>query len=700
MKNITFPISVIVIVLCLTGLAASKPQSDVNAKIAQLDIQTAALDDVIRIFGEPTKYVWGNQTFTKDNLPSNYIAFYPSGFSVYISGGQIRELRHTQPGYVFRGKLQVGSSLDEVLEVIGQPTETVQGQPNQFKDGVLYKDIDGKNGYCYYGRSDQGVRFFFRDYKVIALYVTRSDFGVGKGGSGTSKPASDINAKVAQLDIDTATLDDVIRIFGEPVEYKWAGQTYTKNNLPRVYITQYPNKFSVVMVAGQVDELRFESLAAGYVFRKKIRIGSSLDEVLKVVGQPTGVIEGQAMPRAAKDGVLYKDINGRKGYCHYGRADRNVRFFFLNYKVSALYITRSRSAKARGRSSKTIQPVTSVKEFDDVRWKDLSKLDLSYRKGLTATLTFNQKTVWPEATKIPPGRPLEKLLKDAMNPGLGIRRLHRQGITGKGVNVAIIDQPLYLDHPEFAGKIVAYHDVGCGSKSSMHGPAVASLLVGTNCGTAPDAKVYYVAAPSWTKDSAYQAKALDWIVEQNKTLSALEKIRVVSVSAAPSGRGSPFEKNQQMWDQACARAQAAGILVLDCTSHHGFIGPCWYDARFPENVAKCTPGFPARAGFRPSPERVLVPTCPRTTAEEYDKGDFSYQYYGRGGLSWAIPYCAGVLALGWQINPDLRPEQMRELLFKSAYRKKNGAKIINPGNFIRLVKRAKVTPRIKRKTNR
>ena len=294
----------------------------------------------------------------------------------------------------------------------------------------------------------------------------------------------------------------------------------------------------------------------------------------------------------------------------------------------------------------------------------------------------------------------EELLKKAMNPGLGIRKLHRQGITGKAVNVAIIDQPMYLDHPEFVGKVVAYHDVGCGSESSMHGPAVASLLVGTNCGTAPDANVYYVAAPSWTKDTAYQAKALDWIIGQNEALPASEKIRVVSVSAAPCGPGSPFEKNQQMWDNACARAEAAGILVLDCTSHHGFIGPCWYDARFPENAAKCIPGFPGRKGFRPSPERILVPTCPRTTAEEYDKGDFSYQYCGRGGLSWAIPYCAGVLALGWQVNPDLRPEQMRELLFKSAYRKKTGAKIINPGNFIRFVKRAKVAPKIKRKTNK
>ena len=38
---------------------------------------------------------------------------------------------------------------------------------------------------------------------------------------------------------------------------------------------------------------------------------------------------------------------------------------------------------------------------------------------------------------------------------------------------------------------------------------------------------------------------------------------------------------------------------------------------------------------------------------------------------------------------ELSPDQMRELFFKSAYEKKNGATIINPRKFIHLVKRAK-----------
>ena len=339
-------------------------------------------------------------------------------------------------------------------------------------------------------------------------------------------------------------------------------------------------------------------------------------------------------------------------------------------------------ASRQEKSKLTIEP------FDDVRSKDLSKVDLSSRKGLIATLKFNEQTVWPEQAKMPPGSDPKKILADAMNPGLGVRELHQQGITGKGVNVAIIDQPLLPDHPEYDGKIVAYHDTGCGgSKSSMHGPAVASLLVGTNCGTAPGAKVYYVAVPSWKGDTAYEAKALDWIVQQNKKLPATQKIRVVSVSAAPTNP-RVRDKNRHMWEPACARAEADGIMVLDCTRDRGIIMSCWYDARDPESVGKCNPGAPPKGQFRLDPTDICihVPASCRTTAQHDDPGLDSYIYWGRAGLSWSIPYCAGVLAMGWQIRPDLTPAQMKEMLFASAHVHKSGAKIINPRAFIEAVK--------------
>lgn len=528
-------------------------------------------------------------------------------------------------------------------------------------------------------RHRKGINRFAASCLLFLLPVVNMSFGAA---------VKNINDKVAQLDTNNAALADVVRIFGEPEKYLWGNETFTKNNLPESYIAGYPDDFSVVMSSGRVSELRFESPAAGFIFRGKIQVGSALDDVLAVVGQPRRTVTGQAIKW--EDGALYKDIDGKAGYCYYKPADQNVRFFFTDYKVGALYLTANGSA---GKDSfNTVKPITSVEQYDDVRWKDMSKLNLSGRIGLVATLTFNQDSVWPAAAKLPKGNNPAPLLKKAMNPGLGVRNLHRLGITGKGINMAIIDQAMYLDHPEFSGKIVAYHDLADGERFSMHGPAVTSLLAGTNCGTAPDARVYYAAARSGVYEVDY-VDGLDWIIEKNSTLPATEKIRVVSVSAAPGKVGTPSTDNQKKWDEACTRAEKAGILVLDCTSHHGFIGPCWYDAYNPESVAKCTPGFPGLPAAGGQPGDILVPASPRTTAEEYDKGKFGYQYCGRGGLSWAIPYCAGVLTLGWQVNPDLSAEQMRDLLFNSAYVTHSGDKIINPNKFINLVRKTIVSPK-------
>lgn len=328
-----------------------------------------------------------------------------------------------------------------------------------------------------------------------------------------------------------------------------------------------------------------------------------------------------------------------------------------------------------------------IELYQDVRFSDLRNVSVKLDKNIIKTLWFNEAIIWPNRNKAVANAILEK----GMNPGLGIRRLHAQGITGEGVNVAIIDQNMCLDHPEFAGKIAKYHDVGTGQpadKGSMHGPAVTSLLVGERIGTAPGATVYYVAAPSWTLDAQYQADALNWIIDENEKLPENAKIRVVSVSAAPSGPGSNFTKNNAAWDAAYQRATEADILVLDCTTDHGITAHCYYDLNDPDNVAKCQPGLPGVVEYSISPDRIHIPTSLRTQAEEYTQGEYSYQYAGRGGLSWSVPYLTGVLALGWQIRPDLSSSQLLDILFETAYIGDEGAKIINPPAFIEAVRNA------------
>ena len=89
------------------------------------------------------------------------------------------------------------------------------------------------------------------------------------------------------------------------------------------------------------------------------------------------------------------------------------------------------------------------------------------------------------------------------DPGLGIRALHEQGFTGKGVKMAIIDQPLG-EHQEYSSNIAEHNDVNATevgwTKASMHGAAVTSIAVGETTGVAPDASVNYYSAVNLSTD--------------------------------------------------------------------------------------------------------------------------------------------------------------------------------------------------------
>lgn len=504
---------------------------------------------------------------------------------------------------------------------------------------------------------------------------------------GILSAAEDFNQKVASLDLAKAGIKEVVQIFGQPEQFFWGKEIFTEDKLPANYIARYNNGFSVAMSNGKIAELRFEGNDTGYRFEGKLGIGYSLEKTIDILGQPERIVENQKNEFADK--VLYVDIDGQRGVCYYQLQDKHLRLFFADYRITGLYLINPAALRNEGRFQ--VEAIDTVKPYLDVRWKDLRNALKDSDKSMVRTFRYNNATLWPEFNigNMPLKNYVNELLERAKNPGLGVRKLHQEGITGKGVTVAIIDQPLYLNHPEFEGKIIEYHDVGCESeKSSMHGPSVASLLVGTYCGTAPDAKLFYAAAPSWNKDAAFQARALDWLIEKNQQLPKGQKIRVVSVSAAPSGQGSPFETNTEQWDQACRRAEAVGIMILDCTEHHGFISPAYFRMSNVELPAGCEAGSPtSKWGGHITQTKIFVPTCPRTSAEQYTEDQKEYVYWGQGGLSWAIPYCAGVLAMGWQVDPDATPEQMKELLFESAYQNKQGAMIINPLQFIRTVQK-------------
>lgn len=296
---------------------------------------------------------------------------------------------------------------------------------------------------------------------------------------------------------------------------------------------------------------------------------------------------------------------------------------------------------------------------------DLRERDLSGSGGVLFAADFDTRTQWPEAPRLPEGFDPAALLELGKDPGLGLRALHARGITGKGVGIAIIDQALLPSHSEYADRLryyQAYHSAA-GEEASMHGPAVASIALGTTVGVAPEALLYYIAddAGIWVgedfvRDLSYYAEDVDRFLALNETLPEGEKIRVLSMSV---GWMEDTPGAAQL-EAAIGRARKAGVAVV-CVNSRDPLLPWMGMGREPygdpNDRAACRPGAFWEASLYSGEYTdsdgsfLLVPMDRRTTASP--AGEEEYACFAEGGMSWAVPYVAGLYALACQAEPDI-----------------------------------------------
>lgn len=323
------------------------------------------------------------------------------------------------------------------------------------------------------------------------------------------------------------------------------------------------------------------------------------------------------------------------------------------------------------RNFPTGQPgkITPPKELN-IRSGDVSSWDFTEytAEELGDVLTFDSKTRFPAADKLPQGFNARQLLENGKNPGLGVRALHARGITGQGVSVAIIDQSLLTTHQEYANRVMWYEESPAypGHNASMHGAAVASILLGKTVGVAPQAKLFHFAAEFKERDNCFDARpitqTLQKIQKLNRQLPPKDKIRVVSIS-----RGfAPKDEGAEDFARAQKTLEDSGILVL--TTNDVFTLSRTHASANPDSTgAYQRPAYwfrPHEYALYSSFNNPLVPTDFRTTASPTGNGD--YVLYANGGLSWAVPYLAGLYALSVQVNPSVTPVQFRKAVLKTA----------------------------------
>ena len=344
----------------------------------------------------------------------------------------------------------------------------------------------------------------------------------------------------------------------------------------------------------------------------------------------------------------------------------------LQSAAGKLEITRHPQPAKYGRGRMAALPAfnpESTKPWQvDLRGADLSGLDLKDRLADLLHGDFDDQTRWP--TALPAAFDIQRIMALGKNPGLGVRQLHARGITGQGIGVGIIDQPLLVDHIEYADRLRLYEEIHSASNApaQMHGPAVASIAVGKTLGIAPAADLYYIAEMHGTTaadgqfawDFTWLALSIHRLLEVNDSMPVHKKIRVISVSVG----WSPDQKGYAEAMAAVARATQQGVFVvstcLDQTHHLAFHGLGRDPLGDPDLVNAYGPGswwasafWSGYRRFRPG-ERLLVPMDDRATASP--SGATDYVFYSSGGWSWAVPWISGLYALACQVKPDITPE--------------------------------------------
>lgn len=320
----------------------------------------------------------------------------------------------------------------------------------------------------------------------------------------------------------------------------------------------------------------------------------------------------------------------------------------------------------------------------DYRTQNLSQLDLRNSLNNLLLAFFDDRTVWPPPNKMPVGFDPQHILELGKDPGLEVRSLHARGITGKGVGIAIIDQPLLVDHQEYRDQLRLYEellffpDSENQQAATMHAGAVASLAVGKTVGVAPEADLYFIAADlasgkdangNYQYDFTKAAQAIRRILEINQQLPPERKIRVISMSFGWAAGYAGYDAISA----ATADARAQGVFLVSAypamEQIYGFklsgmertpladpnLFVSYTRSHFCEVYADRFP--PCQPGT------LLVPMSSRTTASPMGKDE--YVFYRMGGESWTMPYLAGMYALAAQVDPAITPERFWELALQT-----------------------------------
>jgi len=301
----------------------------------------------------------------------------------------------------------------------------------------------------------------------------------------------------------------------------------------------------------------------------------------------------------------------------------------------------------------------------------------------------------PLSTALP--RPADRI--DSIREVLSVQDCWDQGITGKGVTVAVIDTGV-AHHPDLGSRLIDFKDFVNGRDGlehayddNGHGSHCAGLVAGDGTkangkfkGTAPEANIVGVKVLGGSGGGSLSniARGIRWCIENKDRLN----IKILSMSL---GANANLHEKDDVIAQAVNDAIAAGLVPLIAAGNSGpgvqtigtpaitkdAITVGAYDDHNTATHDDDTMAFFSSRGPT-TRDRLVKPDiaapgvnmvshlAPKSELQDANVTKLPPYYVLLSGTSMATPAAAGCAALVLQANPNLTPAQVKDVLVSTA----------------------------------
>lgn len=248
--------------------------------------------------------------------------------------------------------------------------------------------------------------------------------------------------------------------------------------------------------------------------------------------------------------------------------------------------------------------------------------------------------------------------------------------TGKGINLAILDTGMYLDHPDYANRDILSKSFIAGEvvdDRNGHGTHCAGIATGgankntgTRYGAASEASLYVgkVLSNSGSGSDSGILAGLEWAVSND--------CKIISMSLGASV--DPNERYSNIYNELAKKAMDLGTIIIaaagnDSRRSQGDIRPVNHPANCPNimgvgaldnksGVANFSCG-----GINPDGGEVDIAA---PGVDIYSTWKMPQQYAIISGTSMATPFVAGVAAKLWEAEPTASAKGIWEKLTGTA----------------------------------